>query len=197
LDLIADQLPKLLHGFVEPVDPTSVRHIQDSIGRAVTRVEASATDARRERLTRFVAEPDLAPLQRTLLRLRHDLVILGRASSEPLPVDLRDRLVPPLLAAGAAAAAYLHAAAEALRRRRAAPPLDDVNAAFDRYTEAVAQARRDSMTINLSVDAVEHLFSLGFALDQLRRNFADLERCTKDYGRPEPVAAGPAPAPQP
>lgn len=189
LDLIAAELPKLLRGFAEPIDAATLRDMQDAIGRAVGHVEASITDARRERLTRLIAEPDLGPLQRTLLRLRHDLVIIGRAATKPMPAALQAQLAPALAAAGVAAAEYLRHASEALRSRRPAPPLDEVNLAFDRYSEAVEQVRRDGMTRDLPVDTVEHLFSFGFALEQLRHNFVDLGRCTNDYGHPAAVPA--------
>jgi Putative transposase len=49
-------------------------------------------EARRERLIYLAWGPDPGPLLRTLIRLRHDLVMLGRAAIEPLPETFQLRL---------------------------------------------------------------------------------------------------------
>ena len=36
----------------------------------------------------------------------------------------------------------------------------------------------------LSTDEVERLFALGFVLDQVHRNLADLARCVQEWARP-------------
>ena len=98
LDLMAGSLPELFAGFVRPHDAAAIGRIQDSIGQLVARTEAIAAEARHERIVFLAAAPDQAPLLRTLLRLRHDLVIIGRAAVEPLPGN------PPVAARTAARA---------------------------------------------------------------------------------------------
>jgi hypothetical protein len=70
--------------------------------------EGKVAEAKRERLVNLVAEPDLGPLSRTLLRLRHDLVIIGRAAVAPLPDNLAQRLGPTLTRLGTNASVFLH-----------------------------------------------------------------------------------------
>jgi hypothetical protein len=41
------------------------------------------------------------------------------------------------------------------------------------------------LTREMDVDALERLFALGFALDQLQQNFRDLERNIDDFARPD------------
>ena|SRR5256885_14684297 len=48
--------------------------------------------------------PDLGPLLRTLLRLRHDLVMIGRAAAVPLPEAFQMRFAAPLARVGNSAA---------------------------------------------------------------------------------------------
>lgn len=114
---------------------------------------------------------------RTVSRLRHDQVIISRAGVEPLPEIVQARLKPWLADIGTASAAYLHACAAALRARRGPPPTSAVIAALDRYAAEMAALRRESLTRELPSPSVEQVFTLSFALDQLRQHLADLERC--------------------
>ena len=49
LDLAAQSLPELFAGFVQTRDATAMGRIQDSIGQAVTRLDAIAVEAKHER----------------------------------------------------------------------------------------------------------------------------------------------------
>jgi hypothetical protein len=46
------------------------------------------------------------------------------------------------------------------------------------------------LTRTLSLAEVEQLFTLGFALDQMIRNFLDLERCVQEWARPSRSGSG-------
>jgi Aluminium activated malate transporter len=96
LNLMAGSLPELFEGFIRPRDAAAIARIQDSIGEAVARTQASAAEAKHERIVFLAAEPDHGPLLSTLTRLRHDLVMIGLATAEPLPESLQARLGPLL-----------------------------------------------------------------------------------------------------
>lgn len=180
LDLMARFAPELCAKFTRHRNETSLSHVQNSIGEAFARLDAIALEARHERMTRLAAEPDQGPLLRTLLRLRHDLVMIGRAAIVPLPEAVQARLGPSLARVGETAAHYLHGCAAALLAREEAPPLDAAVAALDGFGAELAALRREGLTRSLSDDAVEQVFALAFALDQLRRNFNDLARCVAE-----------------
>jgi hypothetical protein len=76
--------------------PTSLRRIHSGILQPFTRLEAIEGEARREQMARLARDPDLGPLVRTFRRLRHDLIMIGRAAAVPLPDAFRNRLAPPL-----------------------------------------------------------------------------------------------------
>ena len=122
LNKMADVLPKLLSGFTRKLDAAEIRGLQEDLGQSVTGFQEITAEARRERLVPFAREPDPAPLSRTLLRLRHDLVILGRASAAPLPHAIAQRLEPLLTRVGEGASEFLVgssiALAQAALRRR-------------------------------------------------------------------------------
>jgi hypothetical protein len=140
-----------------------------------------AGEAEHERRARIAAGPDAGPLLRMLLRLRHDLVIIGRTAQVPLPEALQSRLRPRLQAVTTAAAEYLGGCAQQLRWRRPAPGLVAVAAVFDAYNAEVVSIREQGMTRSLSADAAERFFALGFAFEQMRQNFRDLERCVTEW----------------
>ena len=100
LERFARDLPELLTGFTAGLDAAENSRIQNDIGAAVTRFQQITTEAQHEILITLASQPDPGPLSRTMLRLRHDLVILGRAGVKPLPDTLRARLSEPLVPRG-------------------------------------------------------------------------------------------------
>ena len=182
LERMAKVLPELLAGFIQKLDANEIRRIQDDLGQSVGAFQEIAAEARRERLMALGFEPDPAPLSRTLLRLRHDLIIIGRAVM-PFTEAFSHRLGPPLHRVGEDASEFLHASATALVLRRDPPSLSAAEASLQAYDSALTALRNEGLTRALSSGEVEHLFALGFALDQLHRNFADLARCVEEYAR--------------
>ncbi|MFZ0559635.1 MAG: FUSC family protein [Methylovirgula sp.] len=78
-------LPELVAGLREKQDFTKIAHIQDSIGKAFIELNSTTAEAKRERVPYLYGEPDPQPLVDSLLRLRHDLVMIGRASVSRTP----------------------------------------------------------------------------------------------------------------
>ncbi|KPF94217.1 FUSC family protein [Rhodopseudomonas palustris] len=175
LDLMAVALGELLNGLTKGLDTDALHRLQDGIGESLVKLNQIGGEAEHERATGLSAGPDLAPLNRTLLRLRHDLVMVGRAVTAPLPDPLKDRLGPSLESFRAAATLHLAASAAALRDRAPPPPLRAVTAALDAYAAEVQAVRQDGLTRGLSGEQMERFFALGFAMEQLRQNFVDLE----------------------
>jgi uncharacterized membrane protein YccC len=188
LDLVAQALEDLFAGFTGTLAATAILPIQERIGKSIARLDVIYAEVKRERMSQLASEPDPGPLLRTLLRLRHDLVIVGRAAVVPLPETLQPRLGPPLGRLVAAASSYLRGCATALIGRDLPPALDATDAAFDAYHAEIAAIRREGLTRTMSGEALEHLFTLGFALEQLHQHFRDLERWVTECGRPPKVA---------
>jgi uncharacterized membrane protein YccC len=194
LELMARTLPKLFGALARPSTERAVAPGQDGLGEAFARLEAITREARHERVMRVVAEPDQDSLLRTMLKLRHDLVMIGRTARVPLPEPVRARLGPALVPVGEAAASVLRACAAALIARAAAPPLDAATAALDHCADAIAALRRACVTQDLPVEAVDRLFALGFALAELRQDLGDLAVRVAEFSvsGAEPIAATPA-----
>jgi hypothetical protein len=127
---MAKLLPEQFHGFLRPLDSASIQRIQDSIGRAVAQIHSIADEAKRERIGLLAAQPDLGSLRRTLLRLRDDFVMFGRAAAEPLSEAHQARLGPLLLRID-----QLRGSADALAARREP---ETAEAAFDECARMIA-----------------------------------------------------------
>ena len=194
LELMARSLPELFIGFTQRLDRPTLTSIQNRIGEAFAQLDKAALEAQHERMTRLRAEPDQAPLLRTLLRLRHDLIMIGRAAVAPLPGVFEARLGPWLARMSDTVADYLHASAAALSTRQGPPPLDHVEATLDGYAAEIAALRRQGLTRELSDDAVERIFAIGFALDQLHLHLRDLARCLAEFAPARSAAVAQAAA---
>ena len=114
-------LGELLAGFTQSLDVDSVTRIQDRIGQALVHMNVVGSEAEHERSARLAVGPNTEPLLRTLLRLRHDLVMIGRGVIVPLPEAFQTRLELPLAPVGVAFADYLRASGVALSVRRGLP----------------------------------------------------------------------------
>ncbi len=184
LERMAQALSELLAGLRQGLDVDALHRIQDGIGQALGQLNVVGDEAERERSARLAVGPDTGPLLRTLLRLRHDLVMIGRAAASPLPDLVKARLETPLARAGAAFADYLRGSAAALQAGRDPPSLDAVESALEAYAAEIAALRRDGVTRTLTDDAAERFFALGFALEQMHNNFNDLGRCVAEWAEP-------------
>lgn len=180
LQRMAKGFPELLAGYTQRLDADKTRQLQDDLGRSVIAFQEIAAEAKRERLVALGSEPDPAPLSRTLLRLRHDLVIVGRAVA-PFPNDIAQRLDPLLSRVGQDVSEFLGGCATALMLRRDSPSLQAAEAALKTYGLAINSLRNEGLTRALSNSEIERLFALSFALEQLHHNLIDLARCVREW----------------
>jgi hypothetical protein len=192
LELMASALHEMLSGLTRGRDNDALHALQDGIGAALVALNAVGAEAERERTARLSTGPDTGPLLRTVLRLRHDLVMIGRASVVPLPVDLQQRLTLPLKRVSDAMVEYLKAAAAALRTGTLPPPITPVHDALRAYAAEVASVRSEGLTRGVPGDVAERFFALGFSLEQMRQNLKDLERCVTAWAETPAVPKSPA-----
>jgi uncharacterized membrane protein YccC len=181
LELIADAFTGLLAGLTRGRDNDALHRVQDGIGTAIVGLNATGAEAERERAAHLSSGPDTGPLLRTILRLRHDVVMIGRATVVPLPADVQIRLAAPLSEVGTAIAQFLRSAAAALRAGSGAPPIHPVHVALQNYADAVAAVRRDGLIRGQPGDTAERFFALGFSLEQMHQNLCDLDRVVGEW----------------
>jgi len=188
LELIAAALSELLAGLTRGLDNDALHRIQDGIGSALVELNATGAEAERERAARLSTGPDTGPLLRTILRLRHDLVMVGRASVVPLPSDLQARLAAPLAKISDVIVSYLRSVATVLRTGAGSAAASRIDVALQAYAAEVAALRREGLTRGLPGDVAERFFALGFSLEQMRQDLKDLERCVAEWSETPPAA---------
>jgi hypothetical protein len=189
LELMAAALAELLSSLTRARDNDALHALQDGIGAAIAGLNALGVEAERERAARLSSGPDTGPLLRTILRLRHDIVIIGRASVVPLPVELQAPLTAPLAGVSNAICEYLRNMADALRNGRGAAAIWPVQSALETYAAAVAGVRSEGLTRGVAGDVVERFYALGFSLEQMRQNLKDLERCVSHWSESADIVA--------
>jgi uncharacterized membrane protein YccC len=181
LELIAEAFAELLAGLTRGRDNDALHRIQDGIGTAMVGMNTIGAEAERERSARLSGGPDTGPLLRTILRLRHDVVMIGRSTVVPLPAEVQTRLAAPLTEVSTAIARFLRSAAAALREGAGAPPIHPVHVALQHYAEAVAAVRQDGLIRGQPSDTAERFFALGFSLEQMHQNLCDLDRVVGEW----------------
>ena len=182
LERLADAAGELMTGLKQGLAADEHHRIQDGIGDAVMQLNLVGAEADRERVVRLSPAPETGPLLRTLLRLRHDFVLIGRAAASPLPQALQARLEPHS-DVGTAVAEFLRATAAALVARRRPPCLDGVESALHSYAAAIDTVRQEGLTRCLPSEVTERFFALCFALEQLRHNLRDLQGCVAEWAQ--------------
>ncbi len=149
-------------------------------------VEQTITEAARETASGLRGGDVPEALLRTLLRVRSDTVLVGRALASPLPPTVARLLAVP-------AQALLGTLAIQLRLCADRPPTPDPQAlaqpqaVFETAVEGVRQAK---LTSDMTFEAVSRVFGLVFALEGLTADVGDLcDRVTElDVGGPAPLA---------
>ena len=178
-DLLGDWLAVLAGGG----DRTRITQLQDDIRAGMAHLEIVAGEARRERRTYLTHEFAPDPLVRTVLRLRNDVVMIGRAAAEPLPGPILARLHQPLEQVSQAAQCFLRTCADALRERKNPPALDAVEQPLAKFIATIEELRREGATRALPVENIGRLYALGFAVEQLRQNFVDFRNRVTECAR--------------
>jgi Fusaric acid resistance protein-like len=181
LELLAAAFAELLAGLTRGLDNDTLHRIQDGIGTALANLHAMGLEAERERAAYLSSGPDTGPLLRTIQRLRHDVVMIGRASVVPLPANVQARLARPLAEISKAIVDYMRAVATSLQSGVGTVDIRPVDAALRAYAAEVTTLRSEGLIRGVPVDVAERFFALGFSLEQMRQNLNDLDRCRSDW----------------
>ena len=120
-------------------------------------------------------ERDPEPVIRTLYRVRHDLVMIGRAAARPLPAKLRPALEAPLEAVRRDGGAMLRGISTGLESKAKAPALESFQASLKAFAAAL-----DEAGAKIPRDEAGRLFTLRFALEQLGEDLRDLASRTDE-----------------
>ena len=119
--LNADLMDRLIDGLTNDLGRQGVPPLHARIRAALKLAETAADEAARERKMKVSDERDPEPVIRTLYRVRHDLVMVGRAAVKPLPEAIIAGFTPLLVALRSDAGAMLRGISTSLVNRTDAP----------------------------------------------------------------------------
>ena len=176
--LNADLLKALIEGLTGGEGRPGLAAIHARIRAALRQTEAAADEASRECKSHLSDMPDPEPLVRTLYRVRHDLVMIGRAAAKPLPPSQSTRLVPRLVGVRDAAVSLLTGLADALGAGRPAPSGDELDSAFKGFAAEIDASKENPMG-----EDMERIFTLRFSFEQLAQDLRDLARRTDEMAK--------------
>ena len=77
-------------------DDAAFTRLHERIRASLAEAETAGVEAERERSSHLTDDPDPATLLRAIRRLRHTVILIGRASTEPLPEPALPHLLEPL-----------------------------------------------------------------------------------------------------
>jgi len=169
---LAELLADLVDSLLGKNDPAAILAHQDAVRIALTALENISDEAARERRNYLADDADPEPVTRTLRRVRHDLVLIGRVAAEPLPEEMRPRLKPAFEVFSGEARLLLRAIGQSFAQRIAPPAPDGFNAALQALMIALQSIKGD-----------EQIVALRFALEQLEQNLSDLTRRAEEFAR--------------
>ena len=167
-------LELLLQDVTRGADGSAVAATHLRLSQALSRVEGFVDEVKRERANRLTDAPDAEPVARTLRRLRHDLTAIGRTVTEPLPQPTCHYLAEAMGHLRLVLSDYLAGAAAAVGGHLALPSLESVDKALQAVRDAMDRLRQSGTLRALGIEEAERVFSLAFALQQLRGNLGDL-----------------------
>ncbi len=185
LDAIAGLLPLLAARTVSvQMDNAKALAAFADVRAKMTALDAAAEESRRERQIRLTDDPDPDALVWAVIRTRNDAIVLFRATSRPLPALLAADLGPIIGAAAETAAEIIRGAAAAFAARKSPPDPAAFGTAHRVYADRIEALRASGEIRTFPTEVVEQLFSLAFALEQLRVDIAELCRQCAAYARP-------------
>jgi uncharacterized membrane protein YccC len=170
-------------------DRSTRQKINDEIRQRIAAADNFEDEARRESSAHLTDETQAGPLFRTTRRLRTNLLLIGRAVSEPWPDHAREALAPAIEPLFDRLSARLLTLADAMQKRRSVPFDEALDTTLDAFDVAVQRFRANPASDGMAADDLSRIFTLAFAIDQFRRDTRDLTDRLNER-------AGSAPAPQ-
>lgn len=178
--LNAELVTLLLNGVLADAGAIGTPALHARIRASLKQVESAADEAARERKSHLTDAPDPEPLVRTLYRVRHDFVMIGRAAASPLDERIRVRLATCIAQIRDAAQTFLVALADALQMRGSPPSATAFDESLAALVGEMETMRGEHFLEPLPAEAVARLYALRFSLEQLRQDLDDLDARTRE-----------------
>jgi hypothetical protein len=166
---------ELVAAAAEPARRDAILEMHAAVRARLSNLDAIAAEASRERRNRLSDDVDPEPVARTLRRLSHDLVLLGRVVSEPVVTQPDAILSGALAALASTGSGYLRSVGGAFARRREPDATTPVDAAILKLFDALDRA-----------GAPERIVALRFCFQQMQQNLQDLQQRCSEFASARP-----------
>lgn len=170
LQRLSELFPDLIGAISEHCNPEQLLAKQDRVRAALSDLEGIVTEAARERRNHLSEDVDPEPIARTLRRVRHDLVLIGRIAAEPVVANPSAAAQNCLRQFRVTGSAYLAALGDAFAGRRVPPPGTNLDPAIEQLLAVLEQ-----------MEPGERIVALRFCLQQFRRNLFDLRQRAGEF----------------
>lgn len=184
IDLNADLLGLVIDNLLAGEGRPALQATHTAIRGALKKLESAAEEAARERRSHLTELPDPEPMVRTLYRVRHDLVMVGRSTVRSFPAVILPSLQAPLIDLRTALLEFLRGGAVALRERKEPPPLAPTETALKVYGAAMDGLWSNETIRALAAEEAGRIFALRFALEQLGQDLRDLANRISELAKP-------------
>jgi uncharacterized membrane protein YccC len=180
--LNAELMAALIDGLITGQGRPGLPALHAKIRAALKQAEAAADEAARERRSHLSDMPDPEPLVRTLYRIRHDLVMIGRAASKPLADNLAQSFIPRIADLRDAAIERLRLLAEGLLSGTPTSPADAFDTSLRAFVADIdAIARRPDWPY--AEKDSSRMLTLKFAFEQLAQDLGDLGKRSDEIAK--------------
>jgi hypothetical protein len=148
--------------------------LHDNIRSSINQAESAADEVLHERRAVLTTAPDPQPICRTIRRIRNDLAMIGRITSERFPDWIQEELSGSGQIAGSTLTEFLADSGTTISRRQPAPSFANCAREMKASQLSISNLRRVERARELSDEDVGRLFGFVFTLEQLNQNLKDL-----------------------
>lgn len=164
-----------MNGLHAPRDEAALSALIDASREQLELSQTLSEESTGEHAARLTAGPAVDALVRTTRRVRVNLIMIARATRDPWPAPVDAQLGSMFDQLGQVIARHLSAQADALERSTPVSPAPDWEATFQTFEDHMAAFRANTENNSLPTDLMSRIFSLAFAVRQLKSDAADLD----------------------
>ena len=159
----------------KPRDEAALAALFDASRAELVLSQTLADESTDEHAARLTGGPSPHALVRTARRVRVNLIMITRATCEPWPDAVNVQLDAMFDQLGQAIARHLSAQADALEGSKPVTPASDWEATFQKFEDHMVAFRANKANDALSTELMARIFSLAFAVRQIKSDIADLD----------------------
>lgn len=186
---IADLLRQLsrmlvidMRGLHEPRDEVALGLLTEASRDQLDKSQVLVEESSGEHSAHVTGGTSPDALVRTARRVRTNLIMVARATREPWPNEVTAQIGAVFDRLGQVIASHLSAQADALETGAPVLPAENWEEMFQDFEDRMATFRADEANDALPTELMSRIFSLAFAMRQIKSDLADLDDRISELG---------------